>query len=328
MGQLISGPRVFQYQAPPVVPQPKQATNFGNSQYAESAYGALFEPKAEVDDAYKFQFDFTLSFPPEHDIRNHQASPYPAIRNQGNTGACTAYAAVGAIECTSRRARIYPLWDLSPLYLYVETLTRGSAATTTVATVPLTKVATIDPIKPIGTLEDGTLEDAGSTIFAVLKTAIDVGVADSATWPGSTTPWNTPITVEAGLNATKFKVTRIGRLSQDIHKFKTALLAGFAIAFSFAVSQNGNEWMKSPENQYPSFVYPSSRGAQDLDKVVGAHAVVIVGYNDAMKLFIIRNSWGPLWGDHGHFFMTYNMMAQPFWTRDFYVVLKLDQFSS
>lgn len=33
---------------------------------------------------------------------------------------------------------------------------------------------------------------------------------------------------------------------------------------------------------------------------LGGHAVSIVGYNDADQAFIIRNSWGPEWGENGY----------------------------
>jgi C1A family cysteine protease len=31
------------------------------------------------------------------------------------------------------------------------------------------------------------------------------------------------------------------------------------------------------------------------EKVLGGHAVLAVGYDDAQQQFIVRNSWGPYW---------------------------------
>jgi hypothetical protein len=51
---------------------------------------------------------------------------------------------------------------------------------------------------------------------------------------------------------------------------------------------------------YTSGVYKHVTG-----DVEGGHAVVIVGYNDADQAFIVRNSWGPEWGEGGYFRIAY-----------------------
>jgi len=39
------------------------------------------------------------------------------------------------------------------------------------------------------------------------------------------------------------------------------------------------------------------------ERVVGGHAVLAIGYNDAKKRFIVRNSWDTDWGMMGYFTM-------------------------
>ena len=43
-------------------------------------------------------------------------------------------------------------------------------------------------------------------------------------------------------------------------------------------------------------------------KRVGAHAVLLVGYNDEEEYFIVKNSWGTNWGEHGFFRIDYSEM--------------------
>ena len=55
------------------------------------------------------------------------------------------------------------------------------------------------------------------------------------------------------------------------------------------------------------------------EQLLGGHAVCLVGYDDAHNWFIARNSWGPNWGDHGYFYMPYQVirdtnMSSDFWT--------------
>ena len=54
------------------------------------------------------------------------------------------------------------------------------------------------------------------------------------------------------------------------------------------------------------------------EKVVGGHAVMAVGYDDAKQAFIVRNSWSANWGIKGYFYMPYayitSTLCNDFWT--------------
>lgn len=54
---------------------------------------------------------------------------------------------------------------------------------------------------------------------------------------------------------------------------------------------------------YKSGVYSRVGG-----KRVGAHAVLLVGYDDAGEYFIVKNSWGEGWGEDGFFRVDYSQM--------------------
>lgn len=78
-------------------------------------------------------------------------------------------------------------------------------------------------------------------------------------------------------------------------------------------------------------VYSSLRNAADiplptsLDSLQGGHAVMAVGYDDnhivpgsSRGSLIIRNSWGPSWGENGYGYLPYEYLlsglARDFWT--------------
>ena len=42
------------------------------------------------------------------------------------------------------------------------------------------------------------------------------------------------------------------------------------------------------------------------DEIVGGHLVALVGYNDTTQSWLVKNSWGPLWGEDGWFYMGYD----------------------
>jgi len=55
---------------------------------------------------------------------------------------------------------------------------------------------------------------------------------------------------------------------------------------------------------YRSGVYSYATGAY-----VGAHAVLVVGYDDVNECFIVKNSWGTGWGEAGYFKIAYSEVA-------------------
>ncbi len=52
----------------------------------------------------------------------------------------------------------------------------------------------------------------------------------------------------------------------------------------------------------------------------GGHATVIIGYDDTKQCWEVRNSWGPDWGDGGHFWMPYAYTQSGRYCSDFWVV--------
>jgi C1A family cysteine protease len=58
---------------------------------------------------------------------------------------------------------------------------------------------------------------------------------------------------------------------------------------------------------------------QTNEQMLGGHAVLAVGYDDAKQRFTVQNSWGTSWGDKGFFYMPYEYLTNPnladdFWT--------------
>jgi C1A family cysteine protease len=56
------------------------------------------------------------------------------------------------------------------------------------------------------------------------------------------------------------------------------------------------------------------------EKVVGGHCVVAVGYDDAKRTFIIRNSWGTSWGMKGYCTIPYEYLLNPDLASDFWTI--------
>ena len=109
--------------------------------------------------------------------------------------------------------------------------------------------------------------------------------------------------------ALKHQVLNYRRLPQELRTMKGCLASGFPFIFGFTC--------------FSSLPFDSTTGEIPLptaqDHVIGGHAVLAVGYDDAAQLFTIRNSWGSRWGKGGYGFMPYSYLldgglADDFWT--------------
>ncbi|MGQ9697168.1 MAG: C1 family peptidase [Armatimonadota bacterium] len=55
----------------------------------------------------------------------------------------------------------------------------------------------------------------------------------------------------------------------------------------------------------PAYIIPKPEG-----RMLGGHAVALVGYDDKRQAFLLRNTWGEKWGDKGYAWLPYS------WTTD------------
>jgi len=103
---------------------------------------------------------------------------------------------------------------------------------------------------------------------------------------------------KAGANWEKaaYKIGDWGSVTQDLSAIKTALTKYGPLPTAFMVYADFKH--------YKSGVYSHVSG-----KKLGGHAVLIVGYNDDDKYFIVKNSWGDDWGENGFFRIAYSEMT-------------------
>jgi C1A family cysteine protease len=92
---------------------------------------------------------------------------------------------------------------------------------------------------------------------------------------------------------------------------KACLASGYPFVFGFMVY----------ESLHSKKVARTGRARMPLhhEKYRGGHAVLAVGYEDAQRRFIVRNSWGSKWGIRGYFTLPYDYftnhhLSQDFWT--------------
>jgi len=205
----------------------------------------------------------------------------PPVYDQGSLGSCTANAIAGAIEFDFLKQKHE---DYTPSRLFIYYNER---------------------------LIEGTLsEDAGAALRDGIKTVNKYGVCNETLWPYNVNNFTTKPSDDAYTTALTDIVTKYEALT-NIHSYKAALAAGYPFVFGFSVYGAFES-----EEVAATGIVPQP----DLnDEFMGGHAVCAVGYDDDKEWFIVRNSWGPNWGDKGYFYLPYSYF-KPGLSDDFWVI--------
>jgi C1A family cysteine protease len=228
------------------------------------------------------------------------------IENQGELGSCTANAGVGMYEYMENKANGKYI-DGSRLFLYKATrLLMG---------------------------EEGK-GDSGAYIRTTLGAIRLFGIPNEQFWPYTDDLAKFDIMPDSWLwaFAQSFQSLKHFRLDyssdgkENVQRMKEYVTKGYALDFGFMVFSS----YKDAANNKGILPYPSAG-----ESIVGGHSVLIVGYDDnrvsknprdgnsKTGCFLIRNSWGESWGDHGYGWIPYeyfipkangDVLADDVWT--------------
>ncbi|WGJ13341.1 C1 family peptidase [Methylocapsa sp. D3K7] len=206
----------------------------------------------------------------------------PPVYDQGQLGSCTGNAIASAIEFDQRKQGT-PEFVPSRLFIYYNERV----------------------------MEGTVKQDAGAQIRDGIKSVAQLGAPPETDWPYDIAKFSKQPPAKAYKDAKQDIVTSYARVVQSLTQMQGCLAAGFPFVFGFTVYES----FESKTVASTGIVPMPAPGEQ----VLGGHAVVAVGYRDAKRQFIVRNSWGPDWGAKGYFYMPYeylltNDYADDFWT--------------
>ena len=221
---------------------------------------------------------------------------FPPVEDQGDLGSCTANAGVGIMEYYERRAFGRHL-DASRLFLYKAT--RNLL---------------------------GWTGDTGAFIRTTMGAMALFGVPPEEYWPYVTADFDKEPPAFCYSFARNYQALLFFRLDPPgvsgkalLDRIKQMLAGKLPSMFGFTVVSSIYDVGKDGNIPFPD------KG----DKVIGGHAVVAAGYDDAHTIkgkktgqatkgaLRIRNSWGPDWGDKGYGWLPYEYvlrgLAEDWW---------------
>jgi C1A family cysteine protease len=204
------------------------------------------------------------------------------VEDQGQLGSCTANALVGMLEYLEIAHKI-PFADLSRLFVYYNERV----------------------------IEHCVNEDSGAMLRDGIKTLVKQGVCLETHWPYKIAKFAMKPPTSCYREALNHQALSYQRIL-TIDEMRACLADGYPFVFGFSVYES----FESQEVARTGIVpMPKSEEMQ-----LGGHAVLAVGYSDAMKRFIVRNSWGMDWGIQGYFMMPYKYLADRNLSDDFWTV--------
>ena len=204
-----------------------------------------------------------------------------SIENQGNLGSCTGQAVAGAIELLNKRNG--KPTDVSRLFIYYyERLILGTVN-----------------------------YDSGAYIRDGIKATNHYGASLESLWPHDIRKFKQEPITEAKTDALNRKVTLYERVA-DFNGCIDALSNGYPVIIGFNVYTS---FMSATVARTGNMPYPNIKR----ERLLGGHAVLLVGYDKTKKVFIVRNSWGTSWGIKGYFYMPFNVV-NPNMSGDYWVI--------
>ena len=204
------------------------------------------------------------------------------IEDQGQLGSCTGNAIAGAIELLHKRQN--RTLDISRLFIYYYERMF------------------------IGTVN----YDSGAYIRDGIKACYTYGAPTENLWPYNISKFRTVPPKEALIDAAKRKVTSYQRAA-DFNQVIDAISSGYPVTIGFSVYSSFDSPTVARTGIMP---YPDTKK----ERLLGGHAVLLVGYNKNNNTFIARNSWGTSWGDRGYFYMPFQVIQNTSMSSDFWVI--------
>ncbi len=206
----------------------------------------------------------------------------PPVMDQEAIGSCTAHGVTAAARFNIiKRATTYD-FEMSRLQLYYDTRA-----------------------------DEGTeASDAGAEIRDVIKMLATNGVGHEDLWPYDVSRFAEEPSQPVYDDAVQYKALVYERVDVSAMGLKMALSAGHPVIIGVSIYES----FEGLEVEHSGMV-PMPRASENM---MGGHCMLCLGYDQ--RGFIVRNSWGPNWGDEGNCYFPAAYLGSQTYGNDYWVV--------
>jgi len=153
--------------------------------------------------------------------------------------------------------------------------------------------------------------DNGVYIRDAIKALALHGDCPESLWPYVEKKFATRPPDECYEKALRYRAVQYYRIHRNLDDMRSCLASGFPFVFGFSAHKTFRDVVKKTGR----LEMPSPH-----EGVIGKHAVLAVGYQDAERRFMVRNSWGPKFGLAGYFSMPYDYLLKEDLSADFWTI--------
>lgn len=234
------------------------------------------------------QRDYLYSAP----VRHMQALPTqvdlrkgcPPVYDQSELGSCTANGIAAALQFDEMKQNEPSPFAPSRLFIYYNERV----------------------------IEHTVNSDSGARIRDGIKSVATTGYCSETCWPYDIKKFTQHPPDACYQEAKKYHAMTYQRVIQNLTQMKACLASETPFVAGFSVYQSiyNDDVQKTGDIPMP----------QQGEDLLGGHCILIVGYDDARQVFILRNSWGESWGDGGYGTLPYAYLSSASLASDFWVI--------
>jgi C1A family cysteine protease len=249
--------------------------------YEVKRFGWLPDLPDPRDYLYSAPVEQLQTLPKQYDLRKDYK--FPDVYDQGHLGSCTANGIGAALQFDELKQGEQNPFQPSRLFIYYNERV----------------------------IEHTVASDSGARIRDGIKSVAKTGYCPETDWPYDIAKFAQRPSASCYQEAHRYKAVKYQRVVQTLNQMKGCLVAGNPIIIGFVVFESIYNTDVQKTGDIP---LPAGEGP------IGGHCVLVVGYDDDKRAFILRNSWGEGWGNSGYGSLPYAYLTSPDLASDFWTI--------
>ena len=163
-------------------------------------------------------------------------------------------------------------------------------------------------------VEHDISNDSGASLSDGVKCLKKYGICPEDQYPYVIDKFAKPPPATVYKSALEHKAVSVKNITNSLASMQNALASGFPFVIGISIFDQFESKVVAKTGMVPL--------PNNLSKLLGGHAVLVVGYDNATSLFKVRNSWGTGWGINGsgYFYLPYKYLLNPRLSTDMWVL--------